>query len=203
MKTKIHKINPNVCLPPDLVVENVDDNLYRIGLCPHSVRERPKLRPIDHPLCAFVVVSLFLVERVATCALPDQNYYLQIKLGSMGHLLGVGQQLDLCFILVSILSLSSQAIYYLNHRNGVKPAFLRLFQMLSGSLASAQVGLSKTLLILQMCNTYRKWFVIMEYNTHYGINIFPTFVSMLTYAWRCTWRQAMLFGIPNTILFAL
>ena len=202
-KSKMYKLDPNVCLPPELLVDKADDKLYRIGLCPNSVREQPKRHPINHPLCAFIVVSLFLVERLTTCALPHESIYFYSMMGSMGYLWGVGQHLDSCFILVTILSLSTQAIYWWNDKKGIEPTFLRLFQMLSGSVAPIKLGITDQRLIFRMTKTYNNWYAIIGLNVDYVISILPSSCLILTYAWRTDWRQTILLGIPNTILFGL
>ena len=57
-------MDPDLCIPTVLIAKNADDILYRIGLCPTSLNDRPKRRPIDHPIRAFIVVLLALMERL-------------------------------------------------------------------------------------------------------------------------------------------
>ena len=54
VKTTISIMDPNLCIPQSLIATNADDILYRIGLCPTSLNDRPKRRPIDHSIRAFV-----------------------------------------------------------------------------------------------------------------------------------------------------
>ena len=126
------KFNSNKCLPRHMIVPDVDDCLYRIGLCMTSVVERPIRLALDHPFCAFIIVSIFLVQRVITCSLSDDNRTIFLLLGSTGYLIGIRRHFDMFFILCSILALSSQLIYYYNYKMGITPTFLRLLQMMSG-----------------------------------------------------------------------
>ena len=59
MCKKRKKINLAMCLPRHLVVKDVDDVLYRIGLCLTSVKEEPKRSLVDNPLLVFAVLSVF------------------------------------------------------------------------------------------------------------------------------------------------
>ena len=115
-----------------MIVPYVDDILYRIGLCMTSMRERPIRRPLDHPFCAFIVCTIFLVTKVITCSLSDDNRTIFLLLGSIEYLIGIRQHLDMFYILCSILGICSQLIYYYNYKMGITPTFLRLFQMMSG-----------------------------------------------------------------------
>ena len=118
MKTKSAKFNPEECLPKHLVVKDVDDVLYRIGLCLTSVKEQPIRRSIDNPTLAFVITLIFMIEKVITCSLTEDNQLVFRMLGSTGQLLGIRIH-DLFFILCSLLSLVSQMIYYYNHKQSL------------------------------------------------------------------------------------
>ena len=101
------KFNHDKCLPPHMTAPNVEDILYRIGLCMTSVVERPIRLALDHPFCAFIIVSIFLVQRVITCSLSDDNHQVFIALGSHGYLLGIRQHMDMFFILVNYIILNT------------------------------------------------------------------------------------------------
>ena len=145
------KFNPNKCLPRHMIVPDVDDCLYRIGLCMTSVRERPIRLALDHPFCAFIIVSIFLVQRVITCSLSDDNHLVLIAMGSTGYLLGIPKHLDIFLLLCNVLLLSSQTMYYYNYKMGITPTFLRLLQMMSGLVPPKAIGLTDERLIARLC----------------------------------------------------
>src|ERR1700742_1881880 len=94
----IPKFDPKKCLPPELVVESVDDILYRIGLCFTSVRDRPKRHIIDHPFIAFIISSIFLIERLITVLLSDRYDRIFIVLGDTGYFIGLRREIGPVFI---------------------------------------------------------------------------------------------------------
>src|ERR1700712_2309154 len=98
-------IDPNKCLPPELVIESVDDILYRIGLSFDSLRDRPKRKLIDHPLVVFIVILIFLTERVITFLVSDENEFIFKILCDFGHFIGVRRHIGSLLILISILLL--------------------------------------------------------------------------------------------------
>ena len=136
------EIDPNKCLPPELTVESVDDILYRIGLSFDSIRDRPKRKFIDHPLIAFTVVIIFMIERLITVSVSDKNELIIRALGETGYFIGVRREFGTYFIVICVLILSSQMIYYYNYRNGIKPTFLRLFQLMAGLVPPKAIGLT-------------------------------------------------------------
>ena len=154
----------NKCLPPELTVESVDDILYRIGLSFDSIRDRPKRRLIDHPLIAFFIISLFFIERLITISLSEDNHFIFRALGSVGYFVGFRQHWDLVSILCSIFILISKQIYYQNFRNGIKPTFLRLFQMMAGVVPPKCVGLTDEVEITKLTKFTGKLYYFSKIN---------------------------------------
>ena len=195
-------IDPNTCLPKELTVESVDDILYRIGLCLTSVRDRPKRRLIDHPVVVFVFMTLFLTLRLSTITLDDDNELIFKVVGDPGHVIGVRREFGLYVILASVLALSSQLIYYNNYRNGVKPTFLRVFQMMSGLVPPKSLGLTDEKEIGIVVEKTRKLKSIVEFQIN--------FVSCMAFAYfpACYLAQGqfydgLIYGLPYVVASTL
>ena len=61
------RIQTDRVLPPELCIQSIDDILYSIGLCHHSVREMPKRSVIDKPLLiALLLIKGMPVESITT-----------------------------------------------------------------------------------------------------------------------------------------
>ena len=202
VETKISIMDTNRCIPQSLIATNADDILYRIGLCPTSLNDRPKRRAIDHPIRAFIVMSIGLIERLISLSIKDEDYRPGV-LGFTGYLGVVRRHFDLFMILVLTLSLSSQLIYYWNHINGVRPTFLRLFQMMTGSVAPKDIGLTDELFIHQLCKRTDKCCQILWLNNNYPINGVCLTFSMFLYIVRDRPIVVLMYGIPNSILLSL
>ena len=202
VKTTISIMDPNQCIPQSLIATNADDILYRIGLCPTSLNDRPNRRTIDHPMRAFVIMSIALIERLISLSFSDEDYTPGV-LGFTGYLGVVRRHFDLLLILVTILPLSSQLIYYWNHINGVRPTFLRLFQMMTGSVAPKDIGLTDKHFIRLLCKRTDKWCKFSRFNNRYVLNLLSSSVSMFLYILRDRPIAAIIYGIPNSVLIAL
>ena len=202
VKTKISIMDTNLCIPQSLIATNADDILYRIGLCPISLNDRPKRRPIDHPIRAFVVMSIGLIERLISLSINTEDYSPGIW-GFYGYFGAFRLHYDLCFIFCLILSLSSQLIYYWNHINGVRPTFLRLFQMMTGSVAPKDIGLTDKQFIRLLCKRTDKWCQMVWINNKYVLPGMCIIFSMFLYITRDQPMAVLMYGIPNSTLLAL
>ena len=195
-------MNPEECLLKHLVVKDVDDVLYRIGLCLTSVKEQPIRRSIDNPMLAFVITLIFMMEKVITCSLSEDNQLVFQMLGSNVQLLGIRIH-DLFFILCSLLSLVSQLIYYFNHKQRVCPTFLRLFRMMSGAVPPKDLGLTNPEVVVRLCRQSVKWFRLLRYHNDYWIEFLAAVFVFSVYYYKTTFIEVLIFGIPNAIHFTL
>ena len=196
-------MDPTQCLPPEMAVESFGDFLYRIGLSFHSIRDRPKRKLIYHPLTAFVFLSLYLIARIITFSLSEENEMIFRALGCFGHFIGVRQHFDLLFILSTILVLTSQLIYYQNFRNGIKPSFLRLFHMMAGLVPPKSVGLTDVEEIKKLIRLTSKFYQLIHFHTKYVLPIYGSTFQLTLYVLYTHPLEILYFGIPNALLFAL
>ena len=71
------------------------------------------------------------------------NDMILLLTADLGHYLGIKQHINMILILCSMIALSSQMVYYYSHSIGVKPTFVRVFQLLSGSITPSRIGLNE------------------------------------------------------------
>ena len=133
-------IQPNKLLPPELCIQSIDDILYSIGLCHHSIRDRPKRSVINKPIIILIVLLLQIPMRTISNYTDNETIYLLTA--DSGHYMAIKEYVNIMSILLSLMALFSQMVYYHNHRIGVKPTFIRIFQVLSGSITPSSVGLN-------------------------------------------------------------
>ena len=195
------ELHPNKCLPPELIVQSVDDILYRIGLSFDSIRDRPKRKLIDHPLIAFIVVLIFMAERLITLIVSEENEQILRILGDVGHFIGFRFNLGTVFVIFSVLPLSSQIFYYINHRNGIKPTFLRVFQMMAGSVRPISLGLTEEKEIKKLLKTTKRLNIILRFNNDQVLPILCILFVFSFYLFYCETYETVIYGIPNTVLF--
>ena len=162
--------NCDKVLPNELVIDSIDDYLYEIGLCHHSVSDRTKRSNINSPKLAFIVLLLKLILSFMSNFTDDETTL--ILLTDFGHYNGIKFFTNIEVILILCMALFNQLVYYTNHKRGIEPTFLRVFQVLSGSLPSSAVGLtdeSQVNVLLKI----GKWLRPLHYNT---IILIPLFI---------------------------
>ena len=72
------------------------------------------------------------------------NETILILTTDLGHFMGIKEIINLMLIMLSLMALFSRMVYYYNHCIGVKPTFVRVFQVLSGSITPSSVGLNQS-----------------------------------------------------------
>ena len=166
------RIQTDRVLPPELSIQSIDDILYSIGLCHHSVRERPKRSFINHPLLIAIVMVLQIVMR--TISNTTDNKTILILTADSCHYLTIKEYVNTMSTLLSLMALFSQMVYFYNHRIGVKPTFVRVFQVLSGSITPLSVGLNHSTQVNQLLKI-AKWLPLLQENNKFLIP-FSTFL---------------------------
>ena len=191
-------LTPNCVIPPELVIKDCDELLYEIGLCQTSFRERPKRWPINNPVFIAIINLIYLFERIVSILVPESERQILLLVGETGRYFDIKVQWNLLFIIASMLSLSSQILYYFNHKKGIKPTFLRVFQVMSGSVAPSSVGLNDERDIRQLLK-FKPVFKIMvfhyrvvSYVASFGVIIIPFIVNE-------DLSTIVIYGVPNAI----
>ena len=195
------EMDVNKRLPPELVFESVDDILYRIGLSFESTQINPKRQKLCNPLFISISMLLFIIKECTLICLSDDHE--QIFIYFDGHLKGIRRHCDIIIITTAILTLSSQLIYYKNYRNGIKPTFLRIFQMMSGLVTPKSLGLTNQTEISKLIQRTRTLLKYVKVN----FNLLPIIIIVmiiciyLANGW--TLFDALTFGLGNGIVLAL
>ena len=123
----------------------MDDILYDTGLSFTSTIEVPNRRNFFcKPYVMFSFVALFLIQKF--CALTtDDDFILLVFCCDVSH--HYGHEFKLVFNVVlclcSLLPLMSQTIYFVNHRRGIAPTFLRIFRSQNKQDASSKAETTK------------------------------------------------------------
>ena len=168
----MEELDPNKFLPSDMVIEGVDDILYDIGLSFTSVRDHQKNRKFIHNPIMLTTINTFMLANKLSCLFIDESDELKLKLlGEAGHYFGIKNILCIMGCLVTIIMLFSQWVYYNNYKHGIEPSFLKVFQMISGSVTPSSVGLNSDVDIMALMKTLKFTVKLFKFNNNYVINI--------------------------------
>ena len=198
VKKNVQNINPNSCLPRELTIDSVDDFLYRIGLCLISVREQPKRKFVYYPIFPFLAAFSWSLVRIAAIVVNEDKVWFFELVDDGGYFMG-NRQFGGILILVSLLSISSQMIYYYNYKKGIKPTFLRVFQMIAGTLPPKEIGLTNSADIRRLAKLARTPYKIIRFNNDKLFCILAPSYILPFYLARGKYWMAVYYGIPNTL----
>ena len=148
-------------LPPELTVDSIDDILYSIGLSHESVRDRPKRSTIHNPILIFVVVFTQLITKIMTYFNDDE--WTLLLLADFGHYLGIKYTISNDLIIVSSITIFMQSVYFYNYKRKIKPTFVRVFQVMSGSVTPCSVGLTRERQVMALLRI-AKWLTVLKCN---------------------------------------
>ena len=191
-------LKPNCVIPPELVIKDCDELLYEIGLCLTSLRERPKRWPINNPVFIAIINSIYLSERVVSILVPESERQILLLVGEIGLYFDIKVQWNLFLILASMIGLSSQTLYYYNYRKGIKPTFLRVFQVMSGSVAPLSVGLNHRRDIRKLLR-FKPVFQILVFHYRVLPYVMPFGIVMISYIVNEDLSTAIIYGVPNAL----
>ena len=196
-------MDPNNCLPPEMTVQSVEDILHRIGLTLNSTKSYPKRKLFFNPIIIFTFMSLFIVREGVITLINEENDLILKVLGSYGYLIGMKREFSILLLLFSILSLSFQLIYYYNYRNGIKPTFLRVFQMMSGLVSPKSLGLTDEQQIRKLLKRTNILLKFFNLNNEIIVPFFAFIFPLTVYSFKTELLEIICYGIPNSVILMI
>ena len=200
MLSKMSAFNCNEVLPNGLRVESIDDFLYEIGLCHQSVSDRTKRSKIDSPKLIFAVLSFQLIGSMATLLTDDETTLLLLT--DIGRPLNLKVLINPLLISITSMVIFNQLVYYWNHKRGIEPTFVRLFQVMSGSLSPSAVGLtdeSQCRALLKIAKWLRPLHFLNKMFDPFITVIFIMVIYIPVYGWKGTFTYCSHILILNSI----
>ena len=194
------RIDCNKVLPRELAIEDIEDILYSIGLSHQSVSDEPKRSPINNPkfIITFVfvvtimkVVSQFTDDELTLLLLTEYSHYLRIKI-----------YITINIVFLALIVLFAEVNYFWNEWRGVKPTFVRVLQVLSGSVPPSSVGLTDERIVKQLLKL-AKWLPMIKKNNETIILLLNALFVLCFYFLSMDFDRALQFGIYPVIINTL
>ena len=201
----MESFDENKVLAEDIRLKLLDSHLNRVSLYyTHYSKIDGNKRGIHllyHPIVITSVFVIQLIKCFINVLISDP--ILLLWTGDWTRVYNIRVHANIGIILLCLLSLSWVALLYFNYKIGVEPTFLRLFQMMSGSVPPKVVGLKDITIIESLINKTRIILKAVEFNNRWLIIPFGILLSLGTYLTKATLLQTLLFGILNSIFYAM
>ena len=161
-------ININRVLPKHLTVKWADQHLYRIGLS-HESNGQTKRKFLCDPRLITLYFIIYFIQNNLNLFVIKEDLFLSKVFGNYGLFLGIGSIFNVIFnFVLFIINFINKLTHNYNHKYEVKPTFLRVFRMMSGSLTPQSVGLTNTSQVFQLTRKTRILFKIIEFNNDWS-----------------------------------
>ena len=198
MATKV--VDPIKSLPEELIVQSVDNQLYRFGLCltdygsEGSSQERTSFH---HPSLILLLLFVELIKCIINLIIADD--ILILYNGDFSRLFGIRVQFNTALLLFILMDLAIVFIWRHVHNRGIKARFLSLFQMMSGSLAPYRLGLTDSKSIIRLTKRATNLVAFVSFSNKQVMPIITFSLTFVPSLLTGTPLQAILFGIPNAV----
>ena len=196
----MNDVEPDQFLPANLRISNIDSCLYRIGLQLSPNRPNTKRSYIYNPILIFIYLILYVIQRLVCLFVTDQD--LLYILGDVGAFYGIRIYSNMVVAIFQIFVLFNQWFYYFNHKRGIHPTFLRLFQMMSGSLRPKDLELDDPKQIMALISLTRKLFAILKFNCRYIMILMCVAVVLPSYIFYTSLYTTIIYGGIASITYS-
>lgn len=193
------EIDPQKCLPPEMRIQSIDDILYDIGLSVKPFSDENRKRSLSNdPKVVFISLVLYSILKIC-CLIVDERNPHSKYLCDFSPLIGFKFHWNLSTLVFTVSVLWLQIIYYVNHIRGIEPTFLRLFQVLSGSLSPATIGLTRASDVSVLVRVSGIVFPLMSAMLR-SLPVLFVLMALTPYALKTTFVETLVFGIPSTLI---
>ena len=193
-------------LTGDWLIPSIDNVLFDIGLSLDSVFNDTKPRKLLHqPLFVLFFMIIFMSLKVATITVDTDSDELLNLLGGFTHTYGrkMKQNINIFFVLSVMFVFFSQWVYYQNHKRGIKPTFLRVFHMMSGSVSPREVGLTNEEDIRRLIRLCRRISKMIWINNNRSIITLAITYNLAGFYFKSGLHDTLNYGTPHAIIVAI
>ena len=195
-------MDPDKLLPSNLVVKNADKHLYRNGLSFTAISDEKRRNVLFKPLVIFTVLVINLIKYIILTQITDDNSYLYFILGDFDHFLGISNLINIILVICDLITICTQLVYFYGYKSGKEPTFLRLFQMLSGTITPRDVGLTDEKTVMALIRRSDLLFKNTEYFVLFSL-FNATIICFIPLVINFSLKEVILYAIPNHIILLL
>jgi len=192
---------PKKLLPPNIQLKSVDSHLYKIGLSlfPNVFIKR---RKFHNPLLIFIIQSYLLIQSLISLFSSENNPDFYIIIGEFAYYIDARVHIDIAASLITFLSIVSQILHYMNYRNGIKPSYLKPFEMMSGLVSPQSIDLTNKDDVYKIIKMAKILFYVWKFVSI--LLLFTGFtISFWSFFQKTSTKLFLIFGIVYSIMWGI
>ena len=113
-------------------MKSKENHLYRIRLSLFSSGLTKKDR-IFHSISVFIIILTLIIRSVLVIQIPEEYEYLLPCIGDIFSRFNLKINGNLLVIICASIVLLSQILHYYEYKKNLKPSYLKVFDVISGS----------------------------------------------------------------------
>ena len=194
----LNNFNPKFRLSEELRIVSAGTQFYAIGISLFKESRFPKRHPLHHPIYCFVIQMVYIIRSVIILMKPKADHDFYRMIGDFGFIFGTVAHFNATVIFTVLLSFETQLLNILNYWRGVRPSYMRVFNMISGHIPPEEVGLTDEKTVRDLIRRTRILFRIGEYiPLSLSSGIFC--INIISFYQSSTWDQLILQVIPHSM----
>src|SRR5882724_8909736 len=200
----MNSLDVNKVLPNHLVIPSADNQLFKIGLCLTRTTNDVQREWISKPIFIAIITIIFTLRPMIRIVLSHEELKYFIIFGDFAYLMGTTFNLNIGMSLFGLLNLIYELIFYYNYKNDIKPTFLVVFQVLSGSLPASAIGLTNDKMVYKLTKRAKILFNICNGKLLNILNLLGPFMTTFApYLVKCNLFEIIIYGIPHSLVTGL
>ena len=193
--------DPKSVLPPELTCKGADSCLYLIGLSHYECKSNVTRITFYNPRVVFLILFTKLISNLVLIAHKSSLQY-HLSLGDPDYFIGTDSSVNQLVVFCNMLTIGSQVFHYINHKRGIQPTYLKLFEVLAGLVCPADLGLYNKEQTYKLVKKCRKSLKVAD--TVIKSMTLSTFaLAMTIFSQKVTWLQFLFLSMPHSIIWAV
>ena len=159
-------------------------------------------KPLYHPILVFAIPAI-LTLRFGWSMVTPVNYgsrHFHLMIGDFGYFMGLKSHLNATAFLVFLVAVLSHAINIIDYFRGKPEQCLAVFDMMSGRVSPASIGLYNCKTIEKIVTKSRR---ALRFNdiTRFCITFLAFFCCFFAFVFALSWVNMLLFGKIDMKIF--
>jgi len=152
-------LNLSQPLPPKMTVMSAGNHFYKIGLS-LFVLNSTKRSALYNPYFVFIIDTILIVRSIIALTIDNPN--LSLMIGDFSYFLNLKIHFNIVIISNLLFCNVAQLIHLFNYKNGIKPNYLKPFEMIAGLTSPKSVGLVDSISVNKLLQNSRKIIYLNE-----------------------------------------
>ena len=200
-KTKCEaKYKQNELLPSELCIRSAGTHLYAIGLSLINDHKGVTRNRFHSPILILLIQLFFICRSIVVMVLPEKKLYFYRYLGDFGYVFGTRLHFNLTVCFSIGLTIASQLLNFYILRKGVCRRYMRVFQMMSGSVKPQNIGLENKHSVSVLIKRATLLFRIGDY-IPLSLSLTIFMINLFSFSSNSSTFELILYVIPNSILW--